>query len=71
MEKFRIRDIILENIHNYEANFEKSKIEIKYDEVDDLQIFADKGGISRVISNLIRQFNKVFAQHGRLHLDYG
>ncbi len=52
-EKFRIRDIVIENIRNCEANFEKSKVEIKYNEVDDLQIIADKGGISRVISNLI------------------
>jgi signal transduction histidine kinase len=52
-EKFKIRDIILENIHNYEASFEKNKIEIIYNQIDDLQIFADKGGISRVFSNLI------------------
>ena len=64
MEKFRIRDIILENIHNCEANFEKSKIEIKYNEVDDLQIFADKGGISRVISNLINNSIKFLPSTG-------
>jgi nitrogen-specific signal transduction histidine kinase len=52
-EKFKIRDIILENIHNYESSFEKNKIEIRYNQIDDLQIFADKGGISRVFSNLI------------------
>ncbi len=63
MEKFRIRDIILENIHNCEANFEKSKIEMKYD-VDDLQIFADKGGISRVISNLINNSIKFLPRTG-------
>ena len=64
LEKFRIRDIILENIHNCETNFEKSKIEIKYNEVDDLQIFADKGGISRVISNLINNSIKFLPNPG-------
>ena len=64
MEKFRIRDIILENINNCEANFEKSKMEIKYDEVDDLQIFADKGGISRVISNLLSNSIKFLPSTG-------
>ena len=64
LEKFRIRDIILENIHNCETNFEKSKIEIKYNEVDDLQIFADKGGISRVISNLINNSIKFLPSPG-------
>lgn len=64
MEKFRIRDIILENIHNFEANLEKSKIEIKYNEVDDLQIFADKSGISRVISNLINNSIKFLPREG-------
>jgi nitrogen-specific signal transduction histidine kinase len=53
MERFRIRDIILENLQNCETDFEKSKIDIKCDEVDDIWIFADKEGISRVISNLI------------------
>lgn len=52
-ETFRISDVILENIHNYESNFEKGNYEIKYDEVNDVQIFAHKDGISRVISNLI------------------
>ena len=64
MEKFRIRDIILENINNCEANFEKSKMEIKYDEVDDLQIFADKGGVSRVISNLLSNSIKFLPSTG-------
>jgi len=68
MEKFRIRDIILEDIHNCEANFEKSKIEIKYDEIDDLQIFADKEGISRVISNLINNSTKFLPSTGGIIL---
>ena len=66
LEKFRIRDIILENIHNCETNSEKSKIEIKYNEVDDLQIFADKGGISRVVSNLINNSIKFLPNPGGL-----
>jgi len=68
MEKFRIRDIILENIHNCEANFEKNKIEIKYDEIDDLEIFADKEGISRVISNLINNSTKFLPSTGGIIL---
>ncbi|MDF0680340.1 MAG: HAMP domain-containing sensor histidine kinase [Candidatus Nitrosocosmicus sp.] len=68
MEKFRIRDIILENIHNCEANFEKSKIEIKYNEIDDLQIFADKEGISRVVSNLINNSTKFLPSTGGIIL---
>jgi signal transduction histidine kinase len=63
-EKFRIRDIILENIHNCETNFEKGNIEIKYNEVDDLHIFAHKGGISRVISNLINNSIKFLPGEG-------
>ncbi|CAN5876462.1 hypothetical protein BH23THE1_BH23THE1_29300 [soil metagenome] len=63
-EKIRIRDRILENIHNCETKFEKSKIEIRYNEVDDLQIFAHKGGISRVISNLINNSIKVLPTKG-------
>jgi len=68
MEEFRIRDIILENIHNCEANFEKRKIEIKYDEIDDLQIFADKEGVSRVISNLINNSIKFLPGTGGIIL---
>ena len=64
MEKFRISDIILENIHNYEGNFEKNRIEIKYNELEDLQIFADKGGISRVVSNLINNSMKFLPNTG-------
>jgi signal transduction histidine kinase len=64
MEKFRIRDIILENIHNCETNFENKKIEFRYNEVDDLQIFAHKGGISRVISNLINNSIKFMPTEG-------
>jgi signal transduction histidine kinase len=64
MEKFRIRDIILENIHNCETNLEKSKIEIRYIGADDLQIFAHKSGISRVISNLINNSIKFLPSEG-------
>jgi len=63
-EIFRIRDIILDNIHNYEANFEKSKMEFKFNEVDEVQIFADKSGVSRVISNLINNSMKFLPSTG-------
>jgi len=64
MERFRIRDIILENIENCELDFEKSKIDFKCDEEDDIWVFADKEGIRRVISNLINNSVKFLPSIG-------
>ena len=65
-EKFRIRDIIADNIRSSEANFETSNVVVKFNEVDNLEIFADKSGIGRVISNLINNSIKFLPSIGGL-----
>ncbi len=53
-EHFKIRETILEVINGYRSNTDTKNTRFEYTQDDDnLIVYADKSGISRVISNLI------------------
>ena len=52
-EYFKINEIIFDNINTYKNNTETENIKFETILKDDINIYADKNSISRVISNLI------------------
>ncbi len=52
-EHFEIKEQILQVINNYRNNIDQKKVKFEYILDNDFIIYADKFGISRVISNLI------------------
>lgn len=52
-ETFKLIDIIVENINSYKINMGNKNIKFEYHVNEDVLLYADKNGISRVISNLI------------------
>jgi signal transduction histidine kinase len=63
-EEFRINEIITENLENYKSTINNKNILFKVELRGDPSIYADKNGISRVLSNLISNSIKFLPEEG-------
>ena len=62
-EYFKIKEIILDVVNSYKSNTDSKSIKFEHSLVNDnLIVYADKGGISRVISNLVNNSIKFIHQ---------
>jgi nitrogen-specific signal transduction histidine kinase len=63
-EEFRINEIINENLENYKSTIDNKDIHFNVDLKGDPHLYADKNGISRVLSNLISNSVKFLPEKG-------
>ena len=63
-EEFRMDEIINENLENYKSTINNKNILFNVDLRGDLAIYADRNGISRVLSNLISNSIKFLSEEG-------
>jgi signal transduction histidine kinase len=63
-EEFRINEIVTENIENYKSTLNNKKILFNVELIGDPIIYADRNGISRVLSNLLSNSMKFLPEDG-------
>jgi signal transduction histidine kinase len=68
-EYFEINQVIIDVLNNFNDQIEKKSMKIEFIFHNNIIIYADKSGITRVISNLISNSIKFNPQGGIIHID--